>query len=220
MWGAVYTRMRSAAPLMVFRDSLHTYLETGLENDSWSRSDFDGFAIVHTVPPVDVNAQLIEVQRRPFTGDLKQDVVPEGWQFLHTILPLWQDVSAWNFYKYHNLRSADIAGITTSFTTNVPYWAMGDIPQLFGIYPPNPISSPAEHIVGMANVVSKFDEWAEDLNKTGLCFSLTTACNAVRITGGDFSYNLKPEPKDYERYSRRRTGGDFNLRHHVVQLHL
>ncbi|KAK8765226.1 hypothetical protein V5799_032164 [Amblyomma americanum] len=91
------------APLSVFRDSLHKYLSTGLQADGWKRSDFDGLGIVHTIPPSDVHKSILEDDTPPWTGNLKADIVPPNWKFLHTIAPTWDDPLSWRTYMHHNL---------------------------------------------------------------------------------------------------------------------
>ncbi|XP_077528090.1 uncharacterized protein LOC144139675 [Haemaphysalis longicornis] len=80
---------------------------------------------------------------------------------------------------------AHIAGLSTSNTTEDPYELQEHNTRYSWVSVPNPLNSPKPGVNGMLDNLKTFPKWKKILNRTHLCFSVSTAINAYDTLRGE-----------------------------------
>ncbi|XP_077489381.1 uncharacterized protein LOC144100246 isoform X1 [Amblyomma americanum] len=225
MWGATYIRIIATLwDASVVRDALHYTLQ-GNFSELLSLSHFSGFAIINSIlkdaRPSGRALNYSDIFRRKASNPT--GILEKNWTLIHTAA-IWPGGSAImsEAAVANLLREADVVGISTSNSTDEPNIVntldTRQSPYL-AASPPNPINPAGPHTRGMLDILSEFPHWKQVLNRSRLCFSVTTAINYARNSVDKIDF-VKPirNKEDVQRYSRYQfTAGNNTVRYPVVE---
>ncbi|KAH7950511.1 hypothetical protein HPB49_025049 [Dermacentor silvarum] len=210
LWGSAYMRLMSGLfHASVVQKALHDALRSNF-SDKVNMSYFHGFAIINSIirdtRPLGRSFNFSDIFRGHTHGT---PILDPSWSLIHTaaIFPFGPAVVPESMVK-HILEEADLVGISTANTTDEPNLLMDNVentaPYLFAS-PPNPIMPPGPNTRGMLDILKEFPHWKNVLNRSRLCFSVTTSINYAHtdVDGIDFVRDVR-QNEDVQRYSRRR----------------
>ncbi|XP_075559457.1 uncharacterized protein LOC142590973 isoform X1 [Dermacentor variabilis] len=210
VWGAAYMRLMSGLfHASVVQRALHDTLRSKF-SDKLNMSYFQGFAIINSIirdtRPLGRSFNFSDIFRGSTHGT---PILDPRWSLIHTaaIFPFGPAVIPETMVK-HILNEADIVGISTANSTDEPNLLMDRVQNTASFLfasPPNPIMPPGPHTRGMLDTLGEFPHWKNVLNRSRLCFSVTTSINYAytSVDGIDFIHDVRSD-EDVQRYSRRR----------------
>lgn len=181
MWGTTLIRLAN------FRI---TYIEVknGLRkalygSPSLNLSDYQGFAVINSYVR-DTRHLQREEYISIFDPNEMPALLPAGWMYIHTVA-VWPTLYALPKIVQWLLTGAHIAGLSTSNTTEDPYELQEHNTRYSWVSVPNPLNSPKPGVNGMLDNLKTFPKWKKILNRTHLCFSVSTAINAYDTLRGE-----------------------------------
>ncbi|XP_077489420.1 uncharacterized protein LOC144100309 isoform X2 [Amblyomma americanum] len=212
MWGQTYVRLlNSLWQAKVIMKGLHDYVRSNMSSYVLNGSDFEGFAILNTLI-IDYRGvqQANHTVRYNIFRNNKTPILLPGWLFIHTAA-IWPygETGVYgipNSFIQDVINSADIVGLSTHNSSEEPHvvYYGGDNNHALFASPPNPIRGATTRIRGMLDTLDTFPYWKKVLNRSKLCFSVTTAINYANAS---WILDFLIAPRETMRMTRRNFTG-------------